>query len=152
MGLYKDDIAFKPYSFNNSTLTLSNLDSGDTVVVQALNMIAAEPDEDKFTPSKVASGTSIQQFNPSKSGSLFFALMEGSPSTDFIVEANEANAPISWTFTDENAANHDCSSKVGYIKKAPRVERTAEVPVPEWQITNDYMTCKAGSFALYETA
>lgn len=153
MGLYlAEDLVFKPYSFNNATLTLIDLVSSESHTAQALNMIAAEMDEDKFEPFKVASGTSIQTFNPSKTGKLFFSLMEGSPTTDWIVAINEANGAISWSFSDENAVNLDCKSSLGYVVRAPRVERTNEVPVPEWVITNDYMTCKAGSFALYETA
>jgi len=153
MGLYlSEDLVFKPYSFNNATLTLIDLVGNESHTVQALNMIAAEPDEDKFEPTKVASGTSIQVFNPSKSGKLFFSMMEGSPTTDWVVAINEINGPLSFAFSDENAPNLDCSSPLGYIVKAPRVERTNEVPMPEWVITNDYMKCKAGSFALFETA
>lgn len=151
MGLYKDNLVFKPYAFNNSVLTITNLVTGESQAIQALNMISAEMDEEEFTPTKVASGTSIMAFNPSKSGKITFALMEGSPSTDFITTAYKDKAPVSVTFTDSNAENLDASSSYGYFQKAQKIERTNEVPVPEWVIVSDYMACRAGSFALYTT-
>jgi len=114
-------------------------------------MIRAEKSEDKWDTFEVASGTSIPTFNPSKKGTTTFGLMEGSPETDTIVEWDEANAPVSWSVSDENAPNMGCSSAYGNIKKHPPVERTDEVPVPEWILESGYQTLKAGSFALYTT-
>lgn len=151
MGLFRDDIVFKPYGFNNSVLTLTRLDTNETKEISCLNMIKAEPAEDKVDTFEVASGTSIPTINPSKKGSLSFGLMEGSPETDWISDTENDTLAISWSFSDENAPNMSCSCGYAHIQKHPPVERTNEVPVPEWLVIGGYVKIKGGSFALYAT-
>lgn len=152
MGLYVDDIVFKPYSFNSATLSITRLSTGETVKIRCLNMIKSEKTEIKFDTFEVASGTSIPVFNPSKKGTTVFSLMEGSPETDWLSDTDDGNYEIAWSFSDENAPNMGCSAAMGHIQKHPPVERTNEVPVPEWTLVSGYQITKGGSFALYETA
>jgi hypothetical protein len=112
-------------------------------------MIRGEKAEDKNDTFEVASGTSIPTHNPSKKGSLTFGLMEGSPETDWLAESDDQDLALSFSFSDENAPNMGCSSGYAYIQKHPPVERTNEVPVPEWILVAGYFKMKGGSFALY---
>jgi hypothetical protein len=151
MGKYKDQVDYQPHSFNSSTLSITD-STGETHIAEGLDTVEAEPTEDEWTSQQVASGTAIMVHNPSKEGTFKFTFLEASTTTDFLVAILNAHEPVSFSFTDENAPNLNCSSGQAFLRKHAIIKRGAEADTPEWEFVCPYMKTEGGSYALQAVA
>jgi hypothetical protein len=143
MGFYQDQVDYQPHNFNTSTLTLNK-----THIVKGLDTVECEAKEDTWTTKAVASGAAIANAGLSREGSFKFSFLEASESTDILVAAMNANLPISFTFTDSNAPNLNCSSRQAFVRKHPPIKRGKECDIPMWELVCPFMKIAGGSYAI----
>jgi hypothetical protein len=146
MGFYQDQVDYAPHNFNTSTLVING-----THAVKGLDTVECEPKEDQWTTQSVADGTAIANAHPSQEGTFKFSFLEASASTDVLVAAMQAHTPISFSFSDSNAPNLNCSSRQAFVRKHPPVKRGKETDVPTWEFVCTYLKCAGGSYALQAT-
>jgi hypothetical protein len=144
MGLYKDNVDLEPHNFNDTTITLKAIDSGDQTVLQGLHALSAKRKENRWETKSVASGMAMEVEKPSTEAVIEFDLFDPSPSTDWL-----------WDHIDERiqiAVNDANSPKMNVAAKGrmqhTELKREGEPDVPKWQIVVPYSAIRGGSYNL----
>lgn len=148
MGNFKEQIIeYQPHNFNDTTVTLKGMTSGDIHVCEALNSLEVDETNVKVEISDVASGAAIENIDPRSSGTFKMTFMESSSTTDWIVAHKGERIQI--TVADSNAPNLDANGR-GFIEKHATVKRGKMVDVPEWTLVTPYINIRGGSYRLVE--
>lgn len=148
MGYYQPPVAFEPHNFNSSTLTLNSPDLDAAHVVEALDTVEVEFKENRWATSAVASGQAIFEHMPSLEGTLKLTLMEASASSGILSQLARSNSPVTFSFTDENSPELNCSSAQARVEKHAVVKRANEVDKPEWVFVCTYLKCESGGYRI----
>lgn len=148
MPYYKPPVNFEPHNFNSSTLTVISADLDGPVTIDGLDTIEVEFTNNRWGTQASASGMAIHTHNPSKEGTIKITLLEASSSSATLSQLARSDAPITVTFTDQNAPELNCSSQQARVEKHAMVKRSNEVDTPEWVFVCTYMTSESGGYRL----
>ena len=142
---------FQPNDAGGVTLTITSSELDSPLVVDGLNKVEAEPDDDRFTLSKVDSGMTTVNRIRTTSGTFRFEVSDASPSMDTLSELANLSTPVAVAYTDPVTPSLNCSCAYGFFKKHPMVARSAETNVTQFEIISPVLKCKTGGFSVVVT-
>jgi hypothetical protein len=145
MGLYKDNVALKPHNFNDTTVTLKAIDSGDQTTLQGLHALSAKRKEERWSTKSVASGMAQEVEKPSTEAVIEFDLFDPSPSTDWLWD--HVDEQIQIAINDANSPKMNVAAR-GRLQHT-EVKREGEPDTPKWTIVVPYSAIRGGSYKLY---
>lgn len=152
MPYYKPPVNSEPHNFNSSTFTVISADLDGPTTIDGLDTIEVELTNNRWGTQSSASGMTIHTHNPSKEGTLKITLLDSSPSSAILSQLARSDAPVTVSFTDQNAPELNCSSQQARVEKHAVVRRSGEVDTPEWVFVCTYMTCETGGYRLQTVA
>jgi hypothetical protein len=144
MGLYQDNVDLEPHNFNDTTVTLKAIDSGDQHILQGLHALSAKRKEDRWSTKSVASGMAMEVEKPATEAVIEWDLFDPSPSTDWLWDHVDERIQIA--VNDANAPKFNVAAK-GRLQHV-EVKREGEPDVPKWQMTVPYSKIRGGAYNL----
>lgn len=147
MGLYEENVDFRPHNFNTTTNTFTDVETGDVHIAQALDTMEADRDQEQFESAQtVASGAAIENENPATAGYVQYTFMEASATTSWL--ASRVGKRIKVTVSDSNAEEMAISA-VGRLSKHATIKRGSKIDIPTWRFNFKYLALRGGSYRLY---
>lgn len=142
---------FQPNDAGGITLAITSENLDALLVVDGLNKVACEPDDDKFSLSKVDSGMTTVNRIRTTSGTLSFEVADSSPSMTLLSQLANLPDPVAFVFTDPVTPELNCSSGYCFFKKHPGVARSAETNVTAFELVCPVLKTATGGFSIVVT-
>ena len=143
---------FQPNDAGGISLTITSTNLDGPLVVDGLNKVECEPDDDKFTLSKVDSGMTTVNKIRTTSGTLRFEVADSSPSMSTLSQLANLSDPVAFVFTDPVTPELNSSGAYCFFKKHPMIARSAETNVTQFELITDVLKTKTGGFSVVVTS
>jgi hypothetical protein len=142
---------FQPNDAGGLTFTITSANLDGPLVVDGLNKVEVEPDDDKFTLSKVDSGMTTANRIRTTSGTARIEVADSSPSMSLLSQLANLSDPVAFVFTDPVTPELNSSCSYCFFKKHPMVARSAETNVTTFELVCPVLKTKTGGFSIIVT-
>jgi hypothetical protein len=143
---------FQPNDMGGVSLVITSAELDGPLTVDGLNKVEAEPDDDKFTMTRVESGMTTVNKIRTTSGTFRFEVSDSSPSMSTLSTLANLGGPVTVAYTDPVTPELNCSVSFGYFKKHPMVARSAETNITTFEVIAPVMKCVTGGFSVVVTS